>query len=257
METSIMDSFYLASLVALAGGILSFISPCVLPLVPGYLCFAAGLNFNELTDENNQKDVQRRVLNGTFFFVLGFSTVFIILGASASALSSLLLGQKDILAQIAGAIIIIFGLNMMGLLRIGFLSREVRVKSTIDQSPRSKAQQLIAAYIIGLAFAFGWTPCIGPILAGILAIAAGQEYMLQGVALLAIYAAGLGIPFILAALSVSRFLATSKRIKTHMKLVERISGGLLILTGVLIMSGSLQALATYLLDWFPALSQLG
>jgi len=252
-----MDGFYLASLAALAGGILSFISPCVLPLVPGYLCFAAGLNFNELTDEDNQTEVRSRVLNGTIFFVLGFSTVFIMLGASASMLSGLLLSQKDILGQIAGAVIIIFGLHMMGLFKIGFLSREARINSTIDRSPRSKAQQLIAAYIIGLAFAFGWTPCIGPILAGILAIAAGQENMLQGVTLLAIYAAGLGIPFVLAALSVSRFLATSKRLKRHMALIERLSGGLLVLTGILIMSGSLQALATYLLDWFPALSQLG
>ncbi len=250
-----MDHFYLAALAALSGGILSFISPCVLPLVPGYLCFAAGLSFDEVTGDDPQ--FRNRVVKGATFFVLGFSTVFIGLGAGASALSGLLLQHKVLLGQIAGVIIILFGIHMSGLLRLAPLLREIRLSAPLSFSKLSDQWQYAIAFVLGLAFAFGWTPCIGPILATILTLAAGQDSLSQGVVLLTLYAAGLGIPFILSAMSVGRFLKTSQGLRRHLPLIEKIAGGLLILTGTLILAGTLQTLASYLLDWFPALSELG
>lgn len=250
-----MDTYYFAILVALAGGVLSFISPCVLPLVPGYLCFATGMSFEELSE--NPAASRGRVLRGTISFVLGFSTVFILLGATASAISSLLLEYKTILGQIAGAIIIIFGLHMTGWLRIPLLSREIRSSAPLSGGAKSSATQQLVAYTMGLAFAFGWTPCIGPILATILALAAGSDHVIAGVGLLSVYALGLGIPFVLAALSVNRFLATRKSLHKYLHRIEVAAGLLLIVTGALILTGNLQALASYLLDLFPALAKLG
>jgi cytochrome c-type biogenesis protein len=250
-----LENFHLAALAALSGGILSFISPCVLPLVPGYLCFAAGLNFDDLTD--NKPDLRRRIVQGALFFVLGFSVVFIALGASASALSGLLLDHKVLLSQIAGIVIIAFGIHLTGLLKFAPLLREIRISAPMQTSATSPYRQYGIAFIIGLAFAFGWTPCIGPILATILTLAAGRDSMSEGIILLSLYAAGLGIPFVLAAMSVGRFLSTSQRLRRHLPLIEKLAGGLLIVTGALILAGTLQTLASYLLDWFPALSRLG
>ncbi|MGC6534496.1 MAG: cytochrome c biogenesis CcdA family protein [Parvibaculales bacterium] len=249
-----MDGFLASALAAFFGGALSFLSPCVLPLVPGYLCFAAGLQFSELSELDAKGEATRRILPGALAFVGGFSAVFIALGAGASAINPLLLSYQAELGQIAGAAIIILGLHVGGVIRIPFLAREARLDSRrIEQS----SAPLIAAFIMGLAFAFGWTPCIGPILATILALAAARESMGEGVSLLAFYAAGLGLPFILAALGVGKFMAASQRIKQNMVWVERGAGGLLVITGGLIMFGSLQALASYLLDWFPFMSKLG
>ena len=249
-----MDGFLASALAAFFGGALSFLSPCVLPLVPGYLCFAAGLQFSELSELDAKGEATKRILPGALAFVGGFSAVFIALGAGASAINPLLLSYQAELGQIAGAAIIILGLHVGGVIRIPFLAREARLDSRrIEQS----SAPLIAAFIMGLAFAFGWTPCIGPILATILALAAARESMGEGVSLLAFYAAGLGLPFILAALGVGKFMAASQRIKQNMVWVERGAGGLLVITGGLIMFGSLQALASYLLDWFPFMSKLG
>jgi cytochrome c-type biogenesis protein len=250
-----MESYYLAVLVALAGGVLSFISPCVLPLVPGYLCFATGMSFQELTE--NPTASRGRVLRGTIAFVFGFSTVFILLGATASAISGLLLEYKTVLSQIAGVIIIAFGLHMIGWFKIPVLTREIRSSGPHLNGEKSSAAQQVLAYTMGLAFAFGWTPCIGPILATILALAAGTDHVVAGVGLLSVYALGLGIPFILAALSVNRFLATRQSLHRHLRRIEIGAGLLLIGTGALILTGSLQALASYLLDLFPALAKLG
>jgi cytochrome c-type biogenesis protein len=257
-----MNEYYLSMMAALAGGILSFVSPCVLPLVPGYLSFAAGLGFDELSEEHQSQAIRRRIFFGTLAFVLGFSTVFILLGASASAISGLLLAYKDTLSQIAGGAIILLGIHMTGVIRIPFLMREMRVQgpdigTSDDAKKRSNMRQQVVAYFIGVAFAFGWTPCIGPILATILTLAAGQEHILKGVGLLAIYAAGLAIPFLLSALAVGRFMATSRNIKKYMRWIEWVAGTLLIVTGILILMGSLQSLASYLLDWFPFMSRLG
>ena len=249
-----MDGFLASALAAFFGGALSFLSPCVLPLVPGYLCFAAGLQFSELSELEAEGRATARILPGALAFVGGFSSVFIALGAGASAINPLLLTYQAELGQIAGAAIIILGLHVGGLIHLPFLAREARLDSrTIEKS----SAPLVAAFIMGLAFAFGWTPCIGPILATILALAAARDSLGEGVSLLAFYAAGLGLPFILAALGVGKFMAASQRIKQNMVWVERGAGALLVLTGGLIMLGRLQALAGYLLDWFPFMSQLG
>lgn len=249
-----MDGYLASALAAFFGGALSFLSPCVLPLVPGYLCFAAGLQFSELSELDEKGLAVRRILPGALAFVGGFSAVFIALGAGASAINPLLISYQAELGQIAGLTIIALGLHVGGIIHIPFLAREARLDSR--QIEKSSAP-LLAAFIMGLAFAFGWTPCIGPILATILALAAARDSMGEGVSLLAIYAAGLGLPFILAALGVGRFISASAKIKQNMVWVERGAGGLLIATGALIMMGSLQAFATYLLDWFPFLARLG
>jgi cytochrome c-type biogenesis protein len=249
-----MDGFLASAFAAFFGGALSFLSPCVLPLVPGYLCFAAGLQFSELSELDKKGEATRAILPGALAFVGGFSSVFIALGAGASAINPLLLTYQAELSQIAGATIIALGLHVGGIIHIPFLAREARLQSQTIQ--KSKAP-LVAAFVMGLAFAFGWTPCIGPILATILALAAARESMGEGVTLLAFYALGLGLPFIFAALGVGRFMSASQRIKANMVWVERGAGALLVVTGGLIMMGSLQSMATYLLDWFPFLSQLG
>ena len=249
-----MDGFLASALAAFFGGSLSFLSPCVLPLVPGYLCFAAGLQFSELSALEEKGQARAAILPGALAFVGGFSAVFIALGAGASAINPLLISYQAELAQIAGAAIIILGFHVGGIITIPFLAREARLDSrAIEQS----SAPLIAAFVMGLAFAFGWTPCIGPILATILALAAARDSLGEGISLLAIYAAGLGLPFILAALGVGRFMAASQRIKQNMVWVERGAGGLLVITGGLIMLGSLQAMASYLLDWFPFMAQIG
>ena len=249
-----MDGFLASAFAAFFGGALSFLSPCVLPLVPGYLCFAAGLQFSELSELDKKGEATRAILPGALAFVGGFSSVFIALGAGASAINPLLLTYQAELSQIAGATIIALGLHVGGIIHIPFLAREARLQSQTIQ--KSKAP-LVAAFVMGLAFAFGWTPCIGPILGTILALAAARDSMGEGVTLLAFYALGLGLPFIFAALGVGRFMSASQRIKANMVWVERGAGALLVVTGGLIMMGSLQSMATYLLDWFPFLSQLG
>ncbi len=249
-----MDGFLASAFAAFFGGALSFLSPCVLPLVPGYLCFAAGVQFSDLHALEQKGQLGARVLPGALAFVGGFSAVFIALGAGASAINPLLIAYQGELSQVAGVIIMALGLHVMGLIHIPFLAREARLQSTMV---KKSSAPLMAAFVMGLAFAFGWTPCIGPILATILALAAARDSFGEGVTLLAIYAAGLGVPFILAALGVGRFIAASQRIKQNMVWVERGAGGLLIVTGLLIMLGSLQSFATYLLDWFPFLAQIG
>ena len=249
-----MDGFLASAFAAFFGGALSFLSPCVLPLVPGYLCFAAGLQFSELSELDKKGEATRAILPGALAFVGGFSSVFIALGAGASAINPLLITYQGELGQIAGVLIIALGLHVGGLINIPFLAREARLQS---QSVKKSRAPLVAAFVMGLAFAFGWTPCIGPILATILALAAARDSMGEGVTLLAFYALGLGLPFIFAALGVGRFMSASQRIKANMVWVERGAGGLLVLTGGLIMMGSLQSVATYLLDWFPFLSRLG
>ena len=235
------------------GGLISFLSPCVLPLVPAYLCFVAGISFDRLTDADaaNNPELRRQVMAGAVAFVLGFTTIFVALGASASAISALLVGQLDILGKIAGVVIVLFGLHMTGLLRIGWLNREVRF------APDQRGGGLLGAYIVGLAFAFGWTPCIGPILGAILAVAASQDTLLSGMGLLAVYSLGLGVPFLLAAWGMRAFMGFMQRFRQHMHKLEIASGGLLIMTGLLIFFGSLQQLSYLLLELFPALATIG
>ncbi len=237
---------------AFGAGLLSFLSPCVLPLVPPYLCFLAGAELEDLTAPGADNDISyRKVLVVAFTFVLGFSTVFVGLGATASAFGQLLREHLQILAQIAGVIIIIMGLHFLGVFRFAMLAREARYHLA------SRPAGLLGAYIIGVAFAFGWTPCIGPVLAVILAIAATEDSITSGAFLLFVYSMGLGVPFLLAALGIERFLAFAKRFRPYLGTVEKVMGGLLVLTGVMFLTGSMQTMAYWLLEAFPGLANLG
>ncbi len=237
---------------AFFAGLLSFVSPCVLPLVPPYLCFLTGASLEQMTGEEGATRVPLgAVLPPAFAFVLGFATVFVALGATASAAGQLLRDHLYLLAEIAGVAIIIMGLHFLGVFRLAFLSREARYHHD------SKPAGLIGAFAIGLAFAFGWTPCIGPVLAPILGIAASKDTVASGAGLLAVYSAGLGVPFLLAALGIRQFLAFMKRFRRHLGMVEKVMGGLLVLTGVLFLTGGLQSVSYWLLETFPALANVG
>ncbi|MEM8690124.1 MAG: cytochrome c biogenesis protein CcdA, partial [Pseudomonadota bacterium] len=233
-------------------GILSFLSPCVLPLVPPYICFIAGTSIDQLTgDDELDPAIGRRIFISAVAFVLGFSTVFVLLGATASYLGQLVGDHLELLSKIAGAVIILLGLHFMGLLKIGLFYKEARFEGP------SKPIGLVGAYVVGLAFAFGWTPCVGPVLAAVLFYAAQESSIWKGVSLLGVYAAGLGIPFLLAALAGKPFLRFMQRFKKHLGLVEKLIGVLLVITGVLFLTGSMNVIGYWLLEMFPALGRVG
>lgn len=237
---------------AFLAGLLSFLSPCILPIVPPYLCFLGGVSLEQLQDgEKADRAATRRVVLASIVFVLGFATVFVAFGASASLLGQLLLENIDVLSTIAGILIIILGLHFMGLFRIALLFRDARFH--IEKRPAG----LIGAYVIGLAFAFGWTPCVGPVLAAILMVAGSEESAFQGASLLAAYAAGIGLPFIGAAFFAPLFLRLMQRFRRHMVWVERIMGVFLVLTGILFITGSINEIANWLLITFPSLGKVG
>jgi cytochrome c-type biogenesis protein len=238
--------------MALLAVIISFLSPCVLPLVPPYLCFITGASLEQLSESDGAMAAQRRrTLLAALFFVLGFSTVFILMGVSASYVGQLLRAWLPVLAQVAGVFIILMGLNFLGVFRLGFLSREKRYHA------ETRPAGLIGAYGVGLAFAFGWTPCIGPVLAMILTLAATEQDMARGAGLLAVYSAGLGIPFLLAAAGVGTFLGFFRRFRSQMRNVERAMGLLLVLTGVMFLTGYMQAFSYWLIEEFPWLATIG
>ena len=241
MAASIVTAFF--------GGLLSFLSPCVLPLVPPYLCFITGEALDDLTGKAAIS--RQRTMLAALTFVLGFSTVFIVLGATASAAGQIVREYLPILAQIAGVFIILMGLHFLGLLRFGFINREKRYHQ------ETRPAGLIGAYAVGLAFAFGWTPCIGPVLATILAVAASEDSVGRGAFLLAVYSLGLGVPFLLAALAVERFLEFLKRFAKHLNMVEKAMGVLLILAGLAFLTGLHQNFAYWLLETFPIFSRIG
>ncbi len=247
-----MATLEVSYIAAVGGGLLSFLSPCVLPLVPAYLSYVAGTTFDELTEAEDQDPaLARRVIAMSVIFVLGFSTVFVLLGASASAVNRLIIDHLDILGKIAGVAIVIFGLHFMGVFRIPLLYREARV--TLERRPAG----LAGSYLVGIAFGFGWTPCIGPILATILAIAASDDSLGFGVSLLTVYSLGLGIPFVAAAFAVKPFIRFMRDFRRHIRKVEVATGALMVATGVLIFSNSLQVLSYWLLDAFPFLATIG
>lgn len=236
---------------AFFAGLVSFISPCVLPVIPGYLSFISGVSAEHMQDATRRSEVTRKVALNSAFFVLGFSVVFILLGWTASTLGRFLLEYLHIFNRVAGVCLVLFGLHVMGVLRIGFLNYEKRFQA------RTRPLGVLGAFTIGLAFAFGWTPCIGPILAGVLTLAAQSESQAQGVGLLAVYSAGLGVPFILTALAFQRFLGFFKWMRTHMRAVEIVSGLFLVAVGVLVFFNQLSVLAGQFLKWFPGLAELG
>jgi cytochrome c-type biogenesis protein len=237
---------------ALLAGIISFLSPCVLPLVPSYLCFITGASLDELSNQDGTSSAQqRRALIAALVFVLGFSTVFVTLGASASIAGQLLREHLGVLSQIAGVFIILMGLHFLGVFKFAMLNREARYHQ------ETRPVGLLGAYGIGLAFAFGWTPCIGPVLATILTIAASEQDVARGAGLLAIYSLGLGIPFLIAAAGVGTFLGFLGKFKRHLGTVERVMGGLLVLTGIMFLTGSMQTMAYWFLEQFPWLATIG
>jgi len=237
---------------AFLAGLLSFISPCVLPLVPPYLCFLAGVTLDQLTGDDAGTRVPRlQVFLSSLAFVLGFTTVFVILGASASAIGRVVMSYLDIFGYIAGAIIIVMGLHFLGVFRIGVLYREARVH--VEKKPAG----LVGAYFIGIAFAFGWTPCVGPVLAAILFVAGTEDTVASGAMLLAVYSLGIGLPFLAASLFAGPFMALMRRFRSHMDKVEKAMGALLVLTGVMFLTGQMQSLSYWLLETFPGLAQFG
>jgi len=237
-------------LAAFLAGLLSFLSPCVLPLVPPYLVYLAGTSLERLAGAEPTPLVWRDTVLAALLFVAGFSTVFIAFGASASVIGALVLRFSPQLAILAGIVIIVMGLHFLGLTPIGLLMREKR-----PAMPQPVG--IWGAYAMGLAFAFGWTPCIGPVLAAILAVAASKETVAKGAGLLAIYSAGLGIPFLIAAVAVEPAMAAIARFRRHLALVEKVMGGLLVLTGVAFLAGWVSDAAFWLLEWFPALGKIG
>jgi cytochrome c-type biogenesis protein len=237
---------------ALLGGALSFLSPCVLPLIVPYLGFLGGVTLRAAPGGPVAVVADRgRVMLAATFFVLGFATVFTLLGATASALSQVFADHLDTLAKVAGVVLILFGLHFAGILRIGFLNYEKRMQ--VQSRPVSPA----GAYVVGLAFAFGWTPCVGPVLAGVLTIAAAQDSVVEGALLLFAYALGIGIPFLLAAAFVTPFLRFAGRFRRYFRAVEIAVGALLVLTGVLVLTGSFQAIGGWMLDRWPELGRFG
>ncbi len=235
---------------ALIAGTLSFLSPCVLPLVPPYLVYLTGTSLERLADREAEPQVRGDTLLAALLFVAGFTTVFVALGASASAVGALLRVYSGELAIVAGLAIMVMGLHFLGLTPIGLLMREKRMQV-------GKPVGLWGAYLMGLAFALGWTPCIGPILAAILAVAASEETVAKGAGMLAVYSLGLGIPFLIAAFAIEPFAAFLTRFKAHLGLVEKAMGGLLVLTGIAFLTGGVSQASYWLLETFPVLGKIG
>jgi cytochrome c-type biogenesis protein len=236
---------------AFVAGILSFISPCVLPIVPGYLSFISGVNVAELKEGEKPAGLARRVGLTSLAFVLGFSSVFVALGAAATLVGYTLQRYKRELAMVGGVVIIFLGLHTAGILPIKWLLYEKRAEV------KSRPLGLLGAYVVGVAFAFGWTPCIGPILGAILLFASQQDTVGQGVLLLAAYSAGLGIPFVLSGLAINGFFSAFGRLRRHMRAVEYVAGALLVGVGLLLLTNRLTLLANYFSRLFPSLTRIG
>ncbi len=237
-----------AMFVALFAGVISFLSPCVLPIVPPYLAYMSGVSLGDLTSEERSKN---KALLPALFFVLGLSTVFLLLGFTASAIGSVFLEYQSYFNTFAGVLVMVFGAHFVGVYRIPFLDREAR----LDAGDRGGSA--FGAYILGLAFAFGWTPCIGPQLGAILSMAASEGSISRGTLLLAIYAAGLGIPFLLTAAFLPRLGGLMGWMKRHMEQIERVMGLLLWTIGLMMLTGGFSSFSFWLLEKFPALANLG
>jgi len=238
-------------LTALLGGLISFVSPCVLPLVPPYLCYIGGVSLSELEEAGPETAATRGVVRAAFGFVAGFTTVFVALGATASVIGRTVSAYAGTLTVIGGILVVLMGLHFIGVFRFAFLNREARLHV------RDVEPGLVGAYLLGLAFAFGWTPCIGPVLAAILGIAGTSDTVGEGAALLAVYSLGLGVPFVAAALFAPLFLNWLRRFKRFLPVVEKGMGAFLVLTGILFMTGELAQVSYWMLEAFPGLATLG
>ena len=235
--------------VVFGAGVLSFLSPCVLPLVPPYLTYMGGASYEQL--RGNDRALQLRIIFTSLFFVLGFSVVFVTLGATATAFGQSFRQALPILTPIAGLLIIGMGLHFLGIFRIALLDRQVR-----HHGP-GVASGPVGGFLLGLAFAIGWTPCIGPVLAAILSVAANENSALQGATLLGVYSLGLGVPFVLAGMAIGPFMTFFAGFRKNLSIVEKLVGGLLVITGVLFLTGNFTRLSYWFLETFPALGQIG
>ena len=231
-------------LIAFGAGLISFLSPCVLPLIPGYISYISGQSLQEIL---NKKEINFFPL---ILFCLGFSTVFVLLGASASFLGQTLLQNSEILRIVAGIVIIIFSLQLIGIINIPYLNFEKRFDA-------KKSRNILFPYVIGVAFGFGWTPCIGPILGSILALASIEETLTRAVILLILYSLGLAIPFVLSGYLIQRFLLFSKNFRKNINLISKIGGIILLVTGILILTNQLQAIGFYIIEIFPFMQKFG
>ena len=236
---------FIKSYIALGAGFISFLSPCVLPLIPGYISYISGQNLEQIVEK------KQKILAKTIIFSLGFSLVFISFGATASYFGSFLINYSDTLRIIAGIIIIIFSLQIMGFLKLNILNKEKRFYT------KNYSNNLFFPFLVGTAFAFGWTPCIGPVLGSILTLAAVETSIAQGVILLSFYSLGLAIPFILSGYGITKFLSVSKNLRSKMRLISLIGGSILLITGILILTNVLQIVGFYLLEIFPFLENFG
>jgi cytochrome c-type biogenesis protein len=233
-------------------GVLSFLSPCVLPLVPPYLTYMSGASFDQLrADESGSAALQRRVAVTSLFFILGFTVVFVLLGATATVFGQAFRQALPILTPVAGIMIIAMGLHFIGVYRIGLLDRQVR------HNGPGVASGPLGGFLLGLAFAIGWTPCIGPVLAAVLSVAASKGTALEGASLLGLYSLGLGVPFFLAGIAIGPFLTFFNSFKRHLHTVERVMGVLLVITGVLFLTGNFTRLSYWFLETFPVLANFG
>ena len=231
-------------LIAFGAGLISFLSPCVLPLIPGYISYISGQSLQEIL---NKKEINFFPL---ILFCLGFSTVFVLLGASASFLGQTLLQNSEILRIVAGIVIIIFSLQLIGIINISYLNFEKRFDG-------KESRNILFPYVIGVAFGFGWTPCIGPILGSILALASIEETLTRAVILLILYSLGLAIPFVLSGYLIQRFLLFSKNFRKNINLISKIGGIILLVTGILILTNQLQAIGFYIIEIFPFMQKFG
>jgi cytochrome c-type biogenesis protein len=245
----LFDAAVLPSIIAaLAAGLLSFLSPCVLPIVPPYLAYMGGVS---MSDMQTDRASNRKTIVAALFFVMGLSTVFIFLGIAATAFGRAFLQYQDIMGRVAGGVIILFGLHFVGLIKIPFLMREARIDAG-DQGGSA-----FGAYILGLAFAFGWTPCIGPILGTILTFVAQEASFSRGILLMGVYALGLGVPFIVAAIFITRAIGIMNKFKRHMAIMEKVMGVLLIFVGFMLVFGLFSVFSYWMLDTFPILATFG
>ncbi len=231
-------------LIAFGAGLISFLSPCVLPLIPGYISYISGQSLQEIL---NKQEINFFPL---ILFCLGFSTVFVLLGASASFLGQTLLQNSEILRIVAGIVIIIFSLQLIGIINIPYLNFEKRFDA-------KESRNILFPYVIGVAFGFGWTPCIGPILGSILALASIEETLTRAVILLILYSLGLAIPFVLSGYLIQRFLLFSKNFRKNINLISKIGGIILLVTGILILTNQLQAIGFYIIEIFPFMQKFG
>jgi cytochrome c-type biogenesis protein len=237
-------------LTAFIFGLLSFVSPCVLPIVPGYISFISGVSLDEMKGVEQNRSALRSIILNSIFFICGFTLVFVLLGATATTLGKAFNEYYGTISKIAGVLIIVFGLHMMGLFKIKFLNYEQRFHV------QQKKLGMLGSFLVGTAFAFGWTPCIGPVLAAILVVASQQDTVFKGIVLLGSYSLGLGIPFFLTGVSINLFFSMFNRIKKYFHVIEIVGGAMLVALGILIITNSLTILSSYFSRWLPFLNEL-